>query len=100
MTGPRDVLVLYYSRHGSVKQMAGHVARGIEMGGMRARLRTVAPVSTVTEAIADAIPECGDPYVSLDDLADCSGMAWAARLDSVTWPQRSNTFWTRPARSG
>ena len=28
----RDILVLYYSRHGAVAEMANHIARGIEKG--------------------------------------------------------------------
>ena len=75
MSDVADVLVLYYSRHGSVKQLAAYVARGIEAGGLNARIRTVPPVSTVAEATADAIPQQGDPYVCLQDLADCSGLA-------------------------
>lgn len=75
MSGIEDVLVLYYSRHGAVRRMAALIGRGIEMEGVSARLRTVPPVSTTTEAIADAIPESGDPYASLDDLVTCSALA-------------------------
>ena len=75
MSTAGDILVLYYSRHGAVKQLAAHIGRGIEIGGMRARIRTVPPVSTVTEATADSIPASGDPYASLDDLSNCSGLA-------------------------
>lgn len=75
MTRSADVLVLYYSRHGSVRQLAAYIARGIEAGGLNARIRTVPPISTVTEATADTIPQEGDPYVDLEDLSDCSGLA-------------------------
>lgn len=75
MSTRSDVLVLYYSRHGSVKQLAAYVARGVEAGGLQARVRTVPPVSTVTEATTPTIPEEGDPYVCLQDLSDCSGLA-------------------------
>ena len=45
-----EILVLYYSRGGSVARLARQVARGIgEVGGMGARLRTVPPVAPVTE---------------------------------------------------
>ena len=45
-----EVLVLYYSRGGSVAKLARHVARGIgEVDGMVARLRTVPPVAPVTQ---------------------------------------------------
>jgi len=75
MTNTDEILVLYYSRLGSVKQMASQIALGVGAGGMVARLRTVPPVSTIVEASADDIPEAGDPYVTLDDLSGCSGLA-------------------------
>ena len=72
----REILVLYYSRHGAVKEMAQLVARGIEtVNGVAARLRTVPPVSTVTQAVAPAVPETGAPYVELKDLEECIGLA-------------------------
>jgi NAD(P)H dehydrogenase (quinone) len=70
------ILVLYYSRYGAVKQMAQYVARGIEsVPGMEARIRTVPPVSPVSEATQPDIPESGAPYVTLDDLKECDGLA-------------------------
>ena len=69
------ILVLYYSRNGSTSDMARHIARGIEQGGMEARLRTVPAVSTECEAVAPAIPAKGAMYASLDDLKHCSGLA-------------------------
>ena len=74
MTTPY-VLVLYYSRNGSVSEMARHIARGIEQGGMEARLRTVPAISTECEAVAPSIPDEGALYASLDDLKNCSGLA-------------------------
>lgn len=69
------VLVLYYSRNGSVANLAQQVARGIEGTGMEARLRTVPAISANCEASEPAVPEQGAPYASLDDLAGCSGLA-------------------------
>ena len=70
------ILVLYYSRNGSVKQLAYQIARGIEsIDGCDAILRTVPVVSSVCEATEADIPEIGDPYVSLDDLKRCDGLA-------------------------
>ena len=70
-----DILIIYYSRHGSVKQLAYQVARGVEsVDGSHAVLRTVPPVSTVCEATEDEIPEQGDPYVSLEELKQCDGL--------------------------
>ena len=50
------VLVLYYSRHGATAEMARLVARGVEEGGMQARLRTVPSVSPDHEASAPPVP--------------------------------------------
>jgi len=71
-----EILVLYYSRHGSTAEMAKLIARGVEeVPGMEARLRTVPEVSTVCEATEDSVPDSGAPYVELDDLKECAGMA-------------------------
>jgi NAD(P)H dehydrogenase (quinone) len=69
------VLVLYYSRHGATRDMARLIARGVEAGGMEARLRTVPPVSTVCEATEADIPDTGDLYCSLEDLEQCAALA-------------------------
>ena len=70
------ILVLYYSRYGAVKQLAQHIARGVEsVEGMEARIRTVPDVSPNSEATAPAIPDSGAPYVTLDDLKNCAGLA-------------------------
>ena len=70
------ILVLYYSRHGATRKLAELIAQGIEsVPGVDARVRTVPAVSTVVEATEDAIPSGGAPYVELDDLADCAGLA-------------------------
>jgi len=70
-----DVLVLYYSRYGATEALAREVCRGVDsVKGMAARLRTVPPVSAVTEATEDAVPDSGPPYVSSVDLAECSGV--------------------------
>ena len=70
-----EILVLYYSRGGSVAKLARQVARGIgEVEGMAARLRTVPPVAPVTEGAAPPEPEDGAPYVGKRDLAECAGL--------------------------
>lgn len=71
-----EILVIYYSRHGATAQMAREVARGIEgVTDCTARVRTVPEVSTVCEATANAIPEDGPPYATLEDLQACAGLA-------------------------
>jgi len=64
-----EILILYYSRHGSVAQMAHYIARGVEQaGGCSARIRTVPPVSSVCE-------DSGPPYATAEDLRSCDGLA-------------------------
>ncbi len=71
-----ELLVLYYSRRGSVAALASYVAHGIEqISDCAARIRTVPAVSTVCEAVEDSIPEQGPPYASRDDLIECAGLA-------------------------
>jgi NAD(P)H dehydrogenase (quinone) len=70
-----EILVLYYSRGGSVARLARQIARGIgEVDGVSARLRTVPPVAPVTREAAPPEPEDGAPYVEKQDLADCAGL--------------------------
>ncbi len=71
-----DILILYYSRGGSVAQLARQIARGVEeVPGMQARLRTVPPVAPVTETAAAPVPEDGAPYVMKSDIEQCAGLA-------------------------
>jgi NAD(P)H dehydrogenase (quinone) len=75
MTKPY-ILVLYYSRHGSVLELAQYIARGVEhVAGMEAMIRTVPPISATCEAVDNPVPDEGAPYVSLDDLKNCAGLA-------------------------
>lgn len=70
-----EILVLYYSRGGSVARLARLIARGIgEVDGMQARLRTVPPVAVATREVAPPEPEDGAPYVEKQDLAECAGL--------------------------
>jgi len=69
------VLVLYYSRHGATERMARQIARGVELAGLEARLRTVPAVSADCEVSAPDIPAEGAPYATLDDLKGCAGLA-------------------------
>ena len=71
-----EILVLYYSQGGSVRELAQLIARGIDsVQGSKARLRTVPKVSTNCEASEPDIPEAGDVYVELSDLEECAGLA-------------------------
>ena len=72
----KEILVLYYSQGGSVREMAQLVARGIEsVNGVSARIRTVPKVSANCEATEPDIPASGAPYAELKDLEECIGLA-------------------------
>lgn len=70
-----EILVLYYSRSGHVREMAEHIARGVELvAGCASRIRTVPEISTVCEATEDNIPDSGYLYATTDDLKQCAGL--------------------------
>ncbi|MCH8530493.1 MAG: NAD(P)H:quinone oxidoreductase [Saccharospirillum sp.] len=69
------VLILYYSRYGSVAALARAMAEGVDsVAGIEARIRTVPAVRADTEPAIDSIPAEGPLHCSLDDLAHCSGL--------------------------
>ncbi len=71
-----EILVLYYSQGGAVREMAQLIARGVESTkSAKALIRTVPKVSANCEAIEPDIPTSGDPYVELSDLEECNGLA-------------------------
>lgn len=71
----QEILILYYSRHGSTRELASEVARGISrVDGMAARVRTVPPITTTIDATDPEIPDTGAPYVEPDDLEECAGL--------------------------
>ena len=89
-----EILILYYSHYGAVKQMAQFIARGVEsVPGIKARLRTVPKVSAVSEAVEAAIPDSGAPYAELRDLQECIGVAVGSptRFGNMAAPMKY--FW-------
>jgi NAD(P)H dehydrogenase (quinone) len=104
----QDILVLYYSRTGHTAQLARLIARGVEeVPGMHARLRQVPPVAPVTEVAQPPEPEDGAPYVTLEDLAACSGLALGSptRFGNMAAPlkhflESSGALWQRGALAG
>jgi NAD(P)H dehydrogenase (quinone) len=90
----REILVLYYSHTGAVKDMAQLVARGVEqVEGCAARVRTVPKVSSVSEAVAPAVPSAGAPYAEHKDLVECAGIAFGSptRFGNMAAPMKY--FW-------
>jgi NAD(P)H dehydrogenase (quinone) len=88
------LLVLYYSRHGATRKMADLICQGIDsVTGCEARLRTVPAISTVTQASAPAIPDHGPPYVELDDLRECDGLALGSPTRFGNMASAMKYFW-------
>jgi len=70
-----DILVLYYSRHGSVANLAAQACRGVNsVQGATARLRTVPPVTAENGPRLPDVPPGGPPYATAADLAACAGL--------------------------
>jgi len=70
------VLVLYYSSSGSTRLLAHEIALGIDsVERCEAIVRTVPSISANSEASIGSIPDSGDPYASIEDLAACEGLA-------------------------
>ena len=79
----KNILVLYYSRHGSVRALARCVASGVDsVDGCEAMLRALPEVSTEfamreknsAENIPERESERGDVYAALEDLETCDGL--------------------------
>lgn len=87
------VLVLYYSKYGSTKEMAHLIANGIEAAGVAVKIRTVPQVATVVTEAAPSIPAEGDIYCSLDDLSQCSGLALGSPTRFGNMAAEMKYFW-------
>ena len=103
-----EILILYYSHHGAVKQMAQLVARGVEqIDGVSARVRTVPRVSSVAESTEPAVPNSGAPYAELKDLEECIGIAVGSptRFGNMAAPMKyfwdgTGSLWMKGALAG
>lgn len=87
------ILVLYYSKTGATKKMAHLIADGIESMGITAKIRTVPAITSVTQALESSIPETGDLYCSLDDLANCAGLAMGSPTRFGNMASELKYFW-------
>lgn len=104
----KRILILYYSRHGSVAELAKSVADGVEgVAECEAVRRTVPPVSTVCEALEDAIPPSGDIHADLADLETCDGLILGSptRFGTVAAPlkyffEQTAALWLSGALDG
>ena len=103
-----EILVLYYSQGGAVRDMAQSIARGIEsVSGVKARIRTVPKVSANCEATEPDLPTSGAPYVELQDLEECAGLALGSptRFGNMAAPMKyfldsTSSLWLKGALIG
>jgi NAD(P)H dehydrogenase (quinone) len=103
-----EILVLYYSAHGSVRSMAQLVARGVnQTPGAAARLRSVPPVAPRTQVAEPPVPDEGAPYAELADLEQCAGLALGSptRFGNMAAPMKhfldtTGALWAKGALVG
>ncbi len=94
MITDKEILVLYYSQHGAVQQMAKLIARGVDqVAGVSPRLRTVPKVSAQCDAVEPAIPDSGAPYVEINDLEECIGLALGSPTRFGNMASAMKYFW-------
>ena len=103
-----EILVLYYSAGGAVREMAHLVARGVnQVVGASARVRTVPPVAPRTLVAEPPVPDEGAPYVELADLEQCAGVALGSptRFGNMAAPLKhfidtTGALWAKGALAG
>jgi NAD(P)H dehydrogenase (quinone) len=99
----KEILVLYYSVGGSVRELAELIVQGIErVPGAAARVRTVPRIEATSEA-----PASGPPHASLADLEACAGLALGSptRFGNMAAPLKhfldgTGELWRRGALAG
>lgn len=102
-----EILVLYYSRHGSTQALAYQIANGVESTGASAKIRTVPEISTTCESITPSIPTEGDLYASQADLTRADGLILGSptRFGNMAAPLKyfidnSSEIWLKGQLSG
>lgn len=87
-----EVLIVYYSVHGSVRELATAMKRGVEsVPDCVARVRTVPRIATVITAPEPPVPHDGPPYVELADLRECAALALGSptRFGNMAAPMKA-----------
>lgn len=79
------ILILYYSRHGAVAALADKIAIGVQQAGVEARVRCIPPLNS-THA-------CKHAVVSLQELAQCDGLAFGSPVRFGNMVADAKAFW-------
>jgi len=103
-----EILIVYYSRNGATRELARHVARGVEsVSGCTATLRTVPAVSAESERPVKSVPDSGAPFATLDDLRRCDGLLLGSptRFGNMAAPLKyfldgTSSLWLEGSLSG
>lgn len=80
-----NVLILYYSRHGSVAALAEKIASGVQQTGAEAKIRCIAGFNDHT------IPR--HPIVELAELRACDGLAFGSPVRFGNMAAEAKAFW-------
>ncbi|GGW67890.1 NAD(P)H:quinone oxidoreductase [Alishewanella tabrizica] len=79
------VLILYYSRHGSVAALAEKIASGVQLGGAEAKIRCIAGFNADTPT--------KHPIVELAELRSCDGLAFGSPVRFGNMAAEAKAFW-------
>lgn len=84
------ILVLYYSRSGSTQKLAHEIAYGIEKMSVEALVCTVPPIVEQVAHKPSDLAQNGDPFVTKQDLIQCSGLAMGSptRFGNMAAPMK------------
>jgi len=70
-----EILIVYYSRHGSVGRMAEQIGLGVDSNqSCEAVIRSLPEVSPNSEQSEATVPAQGAPYARLAELESCAGL--------------------------
>ena len=79
------ILILYYSRHGSVAALAEKIASGVQQAGAEAKIRCIAGFSSTAPL--------RHPIAELNELRDCDGLAFGSPVRFGNMAAEAKAFW-------
>ncbi len=85
-----QVLILYYSRHGSVTRLAEKIAIGVQQTGAEARLRSVQPLDPNEQPV--------HPVVSEDDIRNCHALIVGSPVRFGLMAAPLKAFWDQTSQ--
>lgn len=87
------LLVLYYSQQGSTRNLANKIAQGALQITDDVIIRQVPAVTNGLDTRSAAVPDSGDPYVTKDELIQCSGLALGSPTRFGNMAAAMKYFW-------